>query len=126
MHAFTSLFHAIEYAHFLKHGGTMEDKEKYGFMPTIWAVLYGGDSQDLVFVKDVINIHEGCGGSSYESISRVVHLERTEIPQNSFIPLKGMALYAHFGSDFAKYEVFNHVDCIKIIQEPDKIGCTLF
>jgi hypothetical protein len=122
--AFTSLFHAIEYAHHQKHDDAGYDKEKDGFMPTIWAVLYVGNRDSLVFTEEVIHINEGRGSAEYEGNSRLVWLEKGEMPHNAFIPLKGMALHAH--TEFAEYKVFNQFDFIKTIQEQDEYGCTLF
>lgn len=121
---FTSLFSAIEYAHYQKHDDAGEDTEIDGFMPTIWAVLYEGNRNELGFSEEVINIHKGGEAVVYEGNSRLVWLEKGEIPQNSFIPLKGMAL--HSLSDFAEYKVFNQVNCIQTIQEQDECDCTLF
>lgn len=129
LNAFTSLFHAIEYAYYQKHDDDELDKETEGFMPTIWAVMYINNRHKLVFNEEIIHINEGrVTTSSYDRTGRKVYLMKAQITQHNFIqhtfiPLKGIAL--HPLSDFAEYKVFGQYDRIKTIKE-QRSYCTLF
>jgi hypothetical protein len=127
LNLFASLYDAIEYAHFLKHGGDMFSREANGYIPAILAVSYIGDSKELDSEEEIITINEGTSCSSYMDSQRKVAVSYIpKVEARAVLPLAAICLYGDsnnfsvFRSDFISFRVFGQIlNLNKLLCKPD-------
>ena len=113
---FFSLYHALECARFLQHGGHFDrdDPNKLGYMPSVWAVLYAGNTNNLVIKEKEFIINKGVMGNYYCS-ERKVCAPFVSVSKGYILPVNGIVAYPV--GDFSNYKLLGSFDFIKYIQK---------
>jgi hypothetical protein len=112
---FPSLYHVMEYAHHLQHGGDPIDRgnDELCLIPVIWAVHYRGNIAGLKLISEDLVMHKGLNSSCYAGSERRLTIIYGNAEKDSFLPLRGMVVYGP--EKFADYKISKPVNYQKAV-----------